>query len=183
MADSRRIASASTPKCRWQSKNSLKSNRKDSYFEAHNEREQAGDANRRENVQKARTDVIARTFGPPGFGRFFLKTMKDDTHPEPAGKNGNDSGDETGNESVTERTHSGKINRSILEYAPGDCGTKNRLRFEVSEFRLFSKPCHNLLIERVMPKATSLKVCSIARIAPSRFAKSSCNGAFRFGSI
>jgi len=27
-------------------------NRKDSYFEAHNEREQAGDANRRKNLQR-----------------------------------------------------------------------------------------------------------------------------------
>ena len=30
----------------------MKSNRKDSYFEAANEREQAGDANRRKNLQR-----------------------------------------------------------------------------------------------------------------------------------
>jgi hypothetical protein len=46
---------------------------------------------------------------------FHAVAMKDDTHPEPAGKNGNDSGYETGNESNTERNHCGKINRSILE--------------------------------------------------------------------
>src|SRR5260370_28291214 len=100
MVDSRRIGSAKgNPICRWQSKNSLKSNRKDFYFEARNEREQTGDANRRENVQKARCNVTARAFRSPCLGRFTLIPMKDDTHPEPAGKNENDSGDETGNES------------------------------------------------------------------------------------
>jgi hypothetical protein len=51
-----------TPDADGKVKTPLKPNRKDSYFEAHNEREQAGDANRRENVQKARCNVTARPF-------------------------------------------------------------------------------------------------------------------------
>jgi hypothetical protein len=98
MADSRRIDSANAD---GKVKNPLKPNRKDSYFEAHNEREQAGDANRRENVQKASCNVTARAFRARCLGRFTLIAMKNDTHPEPAGTNGNDSGDEIGNESDT----------------------------------------------------------------------------------
>jgi hypothetical protein len=48
-----------TPDADGKVKTPLKPNRKDSYFEAHNEREQAGNANRRQNRQAM--PIAART--------------------------------------------------------------------------------------------------------------------------
>jgi len=47
----------------------------------------------RYDIQKARCNVTARAFRAGCLRRFTLIGMKDDTHPEPAGDNGNDSGD------------------------------------------------------------------------------------------
>lgn len=89
--------------------------------EAHDEREQASDADRGKKVKQTCPDIIARTFRPPGTGRCFLEPMKDDTHPEPAREDGNDSGDETRDERGAKRVHRCKVNLSILPREQGDC--------------------------------------------------------------
>ena len=99
----------------------VKSSSENCDVEAHDECVQAGNADRWEEVKQTRPDITARTFRPPGAGRFFLEPMKDNAHPEPARENGNDPGDETGDERGAKRVHRRESNLSILARANGDC--------------------------------------------------------------
>ena len=64
--------------------------------------------------------------------------MKDHAHPEPAGENGDDSGDEAGNDSDAECVHGKKINLPTLEFAAGIVDHKSihvwRLSFRNSDY-------------------------------------------------
>jgi hypothetical protein len=95
----------------------VKSSSENCDAEAHDECVKAGDADRCEEVKQTRPDITARTFRPPGAGRFFLEPMKDNAHPEPAHENGNDPGDETGDERGAKRVHRCESSLSILARA------------------------------------------------------------------
>lgn len=64
--------------------------------------------------------------------------MKDNAHPESAGENGDDSGDEAGNDSDAECVHGAKINLPPLEFAAGIVDHKSiyvwRLSFRNSDY-------------------------------------------------
>ena len=100
--------------------------------------------------------ITAGSFGTPGLRRFFLILMKDPAHPEPAGEDRDNSGDEARDERGAERVHSWKVNMDANKQVNRlsiTCADQPDFGFRISDFGLLLEPCLSFPIERAMRRA------------------------------
>ena len=93
------------PKTNGENETTAKSSREYADIETHNQREQTGDPNSSNYVQETGERITARAFRAPGGRPFPLILVKDPAHQKPTGKDGGDSGNETGNKGGAECIH------------------------------------------------------------------------------